>query len=119
MARNGILVDYQYCTGCYSCEIACQSEHDLFLGQWGIKVLQNGPWPIKDENGDETDQYVYDFVPTFSRVCDICAERVGKGKLPSCVHHCQANCLSFGPVEELSKQLSAKPWQYLVVPPAG
>ena len=35
MAKNGILVDYQYCTGCYSCEVACQSELDLPLGQWG------------------------------------------------------------------------------------
>ena len=57
MAKNGILVDYQYCTGCYSCEVACQSELDLALGQWGVKVMQNGPWPIKDEEGNETDQY--------------------------------------------------------------
>ena len=39
MAKNGILVDYQYCTGCYSCEVACQSELDLPLGQWGVKVM--------------------------------------------------------------------------------
>ena len=33
MAKNGILVDYQYCTGCYSCEVACKSKLDLPLGQ--------------------------------------------------------------------------------------
>ena len=48
MSKNGILVDYQYCTGCYSCEVACQSEHNLPLEQWGVKVMTNGPWPIKD-----------------------------------------------------------------------
>ena len=72
MAKNGILVvDYQYCTGCYSCEVACQSELDLPLGQWGVKVMQNGPWPIKDKEGNETDQYVYDLVlPAFTKLCD-------------------------------------------------
>ncbi|MDR1714131.1 MAG: hypothetical protein LBR39_08295 [Coriobacteriales bacterium] len=119
MSRNGILVDYQYCTGCYSCEIACQSEHDLYLGQWGVKVIENGPWPIKDKDGNETDQYVYDFLPSFTKVCDLCADRTAKGKLPSCVHHCQASCLKYGPVSELVADLEAKPWQYLIVPPRG
>ena len=80
MAKNGILVDYQYCTGCYSCEVACQSELDLPLGQWGVKVMQNGPWPIKDKKGNETDQYVYDFIPAFTKLCDLCAERQGEGQ---------------------------------------
>jgi anaerobic dimethyl sulfoxide reductase subunit B (iron-sulfur subunit) len=119
MARNGILVDYHYCTGCYTCEIACQSEHDLYLNQWGIKVLQNGPWPIKDKDGNETDKYNYDFIPTFTEICDLCADRVSKGKKPSCVHHCQADILRFGPVDELAKELDKNPWQFLVVPPQG
>lgn len=119
MARNGILIDYQYCTGCYSCEVACQSEHTLPLGQWGVKVMQNGPWPIKDVEGNETDQYVYDFIPSFTKLCDLCEERRGKGKLPSCVFHCQAKCMKFGPVDELVKDLDAKPQQYLWVPPCA
>ena len=64
--------------------MACQSEHTLPLGQWGVKVMQNGPWPIKDAEGKETDQYVYDFIPSFTKLCDLCAERREKGKLPSC-----------------------------------
>jgi len=112
MARYGILIDYQYCTGCYSCEVACQAEHELELGQWGVKVLQHGPWPIKG-----TDQYVHDFIPAFTWICDMCADRVSKGKLPSCVHHCQASCMKYGPVEELAKDLEQKPWQLLWVPP--
>lgn len=112
MARYGILVDYQYCTGCYSCEVACQAEHGLELGQWGVKVMQNGPWPISG-----TDQYVYDFIPSFTRICDMCSGRAAKGKMPSCVHHCQASAMKYGPVEELKEDLEQKPWQYLWVPP--
>ena len=78
MTRNGILVDYQYCTGCYSCEVACQSELELPLGQWGVRV-----------------------------------------KLPSCVFHCQAKCMKYGPVGELVKDLEEKPQQYLWVPPCA
>lgn len=73
MSRNGILVDYQYCTGCYSCEVACQAEHELPLEQWGVKVMQNGPWPIREADGTPTDRFVYDFIPSFTRICDLCA----------------------------------------------
>ncbi|GHT79412.1 oxidoreductase [Actinomycetota bacterium] len=120
MSRNGILVDYHYCSGCYSCEVACQSELDLPLNQWGVKVLQNGPWPIRDKvTGENTERFNYDFIPAFTEICDLCEERVAKGKEPSCVHHCQADILRFGPVEELVKQLDEKPWQFLWVPPKG
>lgn len=108
----GILIDYQYCSGCYSCEIACQSEHDLDLEQWGIKVQQLGPWPIHG-----TEKYVYNFVPTPTALCDLCVDRLKRGKDPSCVHHCQADVMSFGPVEDLVKKMSDKPFQVLFVPP--
>ena len=116
MSRNGILVDYQYCTGCYSCEVACHAEHELPLEQWGVKVMQNGPWPIREADGTPTDRFVYDFIPSFTRICDLCAARQAKGKLPSCVFHCQAKCMEFGPVDELVKKLDEKPEQYLWVP---
>lgn len=119
MTRNGILVDYQYCTGCYSCEVACQSELELPLGQWGVRVMQNGPWPIKDDEGNETDRFVYDFIPAFTQVCNLCESRLEKGKLPSCVFHCQAKCMKYGPVGELMKDLEEKPQQYLWVPPCA
>ena len=99
--------------------MACQSEHTLPLGQWGVKVMQNGPWPIKDEQGEETDRYVYDFVPAFTALCDLCAERQEKGKEPTCVFHCQAKCMKFGPVAQLARDLEDKPQQYLWVPPCA
>lgn len=118
MSQYGILVDYEFCTGCYACEVACQSEHDMPLGQWGVKVLDLGPWPIKDAEGNDTVHYQFDYIPAFTKLCDLCAERTGKGKKPSCVHHCQGACMKFGPVEELTHDLDAKPYQYLWVPPA-
>lgn len=116
MSRNAILVDYQYCTGCYSCEVACQAEHEFPLEQWGVKVMTNGPWPVRTADGEPTDSYVYDNIPAFTKLCDLCADRREHGKLPSCVFHCQAKCMEFGTVEELSKELDAKPEQYLWVP---
>ena len=38
MARNGLLIDYEYCTGCHTCEVACKQEHNYPVGKWGIKV---------------------------------------------------------------------------------
>lgn len=99
-SKYGILVDYAWCTGCHTCEMACQMEHGLPIGQSGVKVFQMGPWQI------EGDRWQYDYSPVFGDQCNLCAERRGKGKLPSCVKHCQANCMSFGTVEELSAKLS-------------
>ena len=33
--RRGLLIDYYYCTGCRSCEVACDIEHCL---------LYTSPW---------------------------------------------------------------------------
>lgn len=30
--RNGLLIDYEFCTGCQSCEIACKQEHGFSVG---------------------------------------------------------------------------------------
>jgi len=28
MPRDGLLIEYGYCTGCQSCVVACKQEHD-------------------------------------------------------------------------------------------
>ena len=38
---------------------------------------------------------------------------VGKGKKPTCVQHCQAQCLAWGDVEELARTIDA-PKQMIV-----
>ena len=110
MARNGLLIDYEFCTGCHSCEMACQMYHELPPERFGIKVVEVGPWPIADGAW----QYSYMAIPTDE--CDLCEARVASGKLPTCVKHCQAAVMKYGPVEELSKELERKPKQVLFAP---
>ena len=110
MAYNGILIDYEWCSGCHACEIACQMDKGLPEGQWGIKVFPVGPW----QYGDGKWQYAYMPVPTDQ--CDLCAERTAIGKPPSCVHHCPAHCMYFGTVEELAKLAAEKTHRALFTP---
>jgi anaerobic dimethyl sulfoxide reductase subunit B (iron-sulfur subunit) len=84
-------------------------EHNLPVGQTGIKVFEVGPWEISEDKW----QFSYIAVPTDQ--CDFCKDRIAKGKIPTCVKHCQAKCLSFGTIEELSKELSKKAKQTLFV----
>lgn len=110
MSKYGLLIDYEYCTGCHTCEIACKQEHDLPVGKWGIKVVQMGPMEIYPE------KYSFFFIPIPTDLCDLCRERVERGKLPACVHHCQANIMKFGKIEELMEEVKKKPKMVLWVP---
>ena len=107
---NGLLIDYEYCTNCQSCEVACKEEHNIPVGQWGIRVLADGPWECEDG------KFNLFYIPYPTRLCDLCEERTSKGKQPFCVHHCLAGVMQYGPVEELAKELEEKPNQVLFVP---
>ena len=107
MAEYGILIDPAWCTGCHSCKVACQMENGLSAGQFGIKVNEIGPWEIAP------DKWLLSYAPAFTDQCTMCLLRRKKGKVPFCVHHCQAKCLEFGTIEELSKKLSDHPKQLL------
>lgn len=100
---NGLLIDYEFCYGCQVCEIACKKEHNLGEGQWGIQLFKMGPRKIGE------DKWEYTFVPVPTEFCDLCADRVAEGRLPTCVHHCNAKVMEFGPIEELSAKLAQKP----------
>lgn len=113
MARYGILVDYDFCCGCHTCEVACQKEHGYTTGQWGVKVEQVGPFRIEGRK-----KVVYDCMPVLTNLCDLCAERTGKGKLPTCVHHCQTGCMQYGTLEELSAQATRPDKYALLIPRA-
>lgn len=109
MSRNGLLIDYEFCTGCHSCEMACKAELKLPNGKWGIQVAQIGPWQI-DEN-----RWEYEFVPVPTELCNLCEARVAAGKKPTCVHHCQSMVMEYGPVDELAKKMN-KPKMVLFTP---
>ena len=108
---RGILVDYEYCTGCHSCEVACKKLHGFEQGQCGMHVMQIGPFSKPDG------KWEYDYVPVPGDLCDLCETRLAQGKLPTCVHHCQALVLTYGTVEELSRCID-KPKMSLFVPGA-
>ena len=99
MTEYGMLIDYEWCTGCHSCETACQMEHHLPVGQFGIKLNEIGPFEYAP------DRWQLSYVPVPTDLCDFCAERQAKGKLPTCQHHCQAQCLEVGPLDELAEKV--------------
>ena len=100
--RKAILVDYKYCTGCHTCEVACQKHLGLEPGKWGIKLTQIGP----DEY--EHRKWQYEFVPVPTDRCDQCADRLEKGKKAMCEQHCQAGCITVGSVDELAKRIDGE-----------
>ncbi|HEY3426338.1 MAG TPA: 4Fe-4S binding protein [Negativicutes bacterium] len=108
--RYGLLIDYEFCTGCHSCETACKVEQNLPVGQWGIKLAQDGPRKL--ENG----RWEYAYLPIPTSLCDLCEKRLAAGKQPTCVQHCQAGVMSFGAVEELAKKMADKPKTVLFAP---
>ena len=109
MSGYGILIDYNWCTGCHSCEMACQMEKKLPIGQSGIQVCEMGPWQI------EGDHWQFDHIPVFGDQCDACKERTEHGKLPACVHHCQAQCMEYGPIADLAAKMTNERKQTLTV----
>ena len=95
---NGLLVDVNFCTGCHSCEVACKNEHGFPLDNYGIKISKVGPFKIKEQD------WVFNYVPSLTRQCDLCASRVARDEKPSCVLHCLGSCLEYGTVDELAKR---------------
>ena len=85
MKNKALVVDYKYCTGCHSCEVACRNEKDIPLEEWGIRLADNGP----------------------IKLGGLCEDRLSEGKKPACVHHCLAQCLTVVALDELPATLRA------------
>ena len=113
---RGILVNYEFCTGCHSCEVACKKRLHLPAGEFGIKIDEVGPYAREGGTGKGKDRWEWYFAPSLTQACDMCADRVEKGKMPMCVQHCQAWCLYSGEVEELAAKMDGKTrWALLTV----
>ncbi len=96
MAKNGLLIQLDWCTGCHACEVACKQEHNYPTGVCGIKV--------NEVVNAGQDKVFVDFTPFTTRFCDLCAERTKHGEEPACVKHCQATCIFYGKVSDLAKE---------------
>ena len=61
MTEYGLLIDYHYCTGCLSCEVACQQEHNHPAGKSGIRFRINrgsmSDWPSSRRIGQKHAYY--------------------------------------------------------------
>lgn len=110
MTKYALLIDYDYCTGCHSCAVACQQEHDFEAGYMGMVVTEHIL-----ENPASTRLSIFN-LPFPTQLCDLCAQRVALDKKPACVHHCQAFCLEYGTVAELAAKLETKVRASLFVP---
>lgn len=97
----GLLIHYEYCTGCYTCMIACSQEHNWPAGMAGMKVME----VMQDLPKDKA---YLSYIPFPTELCVLCAGRVKKGLKPACVQHCMANCISHGTIEELAKEMKGK-----------
>jgi Fe-S-cluster-containing dehydrogenase component len=105
----GLLIDYEYCTGCHTCQVACAQEHGWPAGMGGIRVneiVQKLPH----------DKYYLTYLPFPTELCVLCKPRTRKGLDPACVQHCMARCMTFGPIEELAQKMKEKPRMVLWVP---
>ena len=108
MPRNGLLIEYEYCTGCYTCEVACKQEHNYPAGKWGIKV--------NEIITELPDKIRIDYIPFPTEFCDLCVARTKNGGQPACVKHCQAECMIYGPVAALAKAMEDKPRSVIFAP---
>ncbi len=109
MPRKGLMIDYDYCTGCHSCEIACKQEHGYPAGRGGIHLNE-----IVTELPDKSLRI--DYIPFPTAYCDLCSARTRTGEVPSCVKHCQAACMYYGTLPALTELMEKKPHSVLFTP---
>ena len=67
--------------------------------EWGIRLAELGPERLGGE-------WYWNYVPVPSSLCDLCEDRIGRGKLPACVHHCLAKCMEAVPLEEAGARMA-------------
>lgn len=98
----GMFIDYEYCSGCHTCEVACQKELGLRPDEFGIECKVVGPYQLSAK------YWQMDNLPVPTDLCDACAGRLEKGKPASCVQHCQAGCMRVGDYAEMAALVTGK-----------
>ena len=105
----GLLIDYEYCTGCHSCEVACAQEYKHKPGVRGIRVFE-----VEQKLPDGSMYLAYFPFPT--ETCILCPHLTREGLEPACVKHCMAACMKYGRIEELAAEAGKKSRTVLWVP---
>jgi len=99
--KYGLLIDYEYCTGCFTCQVACAQEYSRPEEMVGIRVIEMVQML---PNGKP----YLSFIPIPTKNCSLCASRTREGLEPACVKHCMAKCIKHGPIEDLAKEMTKK-----------
>ncbi len=108
----GLLIDYEYCTGCHACEVACAQEFHRPSGiTKGIVVLE------VEQNLSKKKGYLA-YIPFPTEQCVLCAHLTKDGGEPACVKSCMARCMEYGRIEDLALELKRKPRMVLWAPRA-
>jgi len=102
MGQKAMLINYEFCTGCRACEVACQQEYGYDEDKTGITLYSQGPFRINAR------KWNWNWIATPTDICHGCAGRVTKGKLPTCQQHCQAKVIQVGELEDLAPKMSKK-----------
>ncbi len=108
-SKYGLLIDYEYCTGCHTCEVACAQENKWPAGMAGMKVME-----VVEPLPNDGAYLVY--LPFPTELCILCAHRTKEGKPPACVAHCMAACLKHGRIADLAAEMEKKPRMVLWAP---
>lgn len=77
MVEHGVLINYELCTGCYACEVACQQENQLQAGVKWVHVVRQGP--VRADG-----KLLMNFLPILCMHCE----------KPACVQACPANAIT-------------------------
>ncbi len=93
MSNIGILVDLDYCVGCFACQSACNDYHKLPLGETYLKLCKEKPLKV---DGD-----LAMFISPIPYKLEACAECVAQGGIAPCQAICISKSLYIGDVEEL------------------
>jgi Fe-S-cluster-containing dehydrogenase component len=105
----GLLIDYEYCTGCYACRVACCQEYGHEAGVSGMAVIEQVQ-PLGKDKAYLT------YIPFPTELCILCKPRTSKGQQPACVQHCMARVIKWGRLEDLYKEMEKKPRMVLWAP---
>ncbi len=103
--ENALLIDFEWCTGCYACVIAGRNANQLDHTRACI-AIGSGERKVGG-------RVVLDFVPEPTNLCNLCGPRTRRGLAPACVHHCPPCVIRYGPKPQLEELRKQKPNQSL------
>lgn len=93
----GVLVELDYCVGCYACQSACQNYNDLPLKETYLRCLLEKPERVQGSMHCFMCPVPYDL-----NACAACIEREG-GEAP-CTKICIGHALHIGSADAITQQ---------------